>query len=124
MGVDEAVMGAPREATSAVSGSQCPLHCWRHRACFTSDVERIARVIIGYSQQAAIAGDAAGGIRREALPAFESCRYRRQIFQRVRGTNLFARCVQADAASPVEPVCAGLPPGTPWGLVIQFGDEL
>ena len=71
MGIDEAVMGAPREAASVVSGSQSPLHCRRHRARFAADVERIARGIIGYPQQAAVAGDAAGSIRREAWPAVE-----------------------------------------------------
>jgi hypothetical protein len=71
MGVDEAVMCAPREAASVVSGSQRPLHCRRHRASFAADVERIARGIIDYPQQAAVAGDAASGVRCEALPAVE-----------------------------------------------------
>ena len=54
-----------------VSGSQRPLHCRRHRASFAADVERIACGIICYSQQIAVASDAAGGVRREALPAVE-----------------------------------------------------
>ncbi len=71
MGVDEAIMGTSRKAASVVSGSQRPLHCRRYRACFAADVERIALRIIDYPQQAAVAGDAAGGVRREALPAVE-----------------------------------------------------
>jgi len=71
MSVDEAVMGAPRKAASVVSGSQRPLHCRRHRARFAADVERIARGIIDYPQQATVAGDAAGSVRREARSVVE-----------------------------------------------------
>jgi hypothetical protein len=71
MGIDEAMMGASRKTASAVPGSQRAPHCRRYRAGFAADVERVARGIVGYAQQATLAGDAAGGVWREALTAFE-----------------------------------------------------
>jgi len=71
MRIDEAAITAARKPTASVARLQRPPQRRRQRAGFTTDIEWIARDILGDVQQAAVASDAANRVRRQSLAIIE-----------------------------------------------------
>ena len=71
MRIDEAMLRAARKTATAVAYLQGAAHRRGYGTGLAADIERVADLVSGDSGDAAIAGDATRGIRRQPLAIIE-----------------------------------------------------